>query len=601
MNFSHLLILSIIAGGTIYIGLLIGRIQNTSNRLKSALNMLATGILIYLFIEILSNATGQVSVALQGAKAATQPIDSAILLIIILIIGLSIGLIGLVQIENCLIRKGSQKGPKSLSLMIAIGIGFHNFSEGLAIGQSYAGGQAALAIGLIIGFALHNATEGFGIVSPLMNKGIKVSWKSILFLGAIGGGPTFVGALIGSVWTSATVSVLFLSIAGGSLLYIIKELLANGRKEMAQVFIMSALILGFVLGWGTETITSLAQSPSQSSADQGAIREADGDVISSRTAKQSTLLISHKEEIKQQKEAQDLTNEKALNPTILSDGTKQFTLTASAFNWEVFPGTTIKAWGYNDQVPGPIIRVKVGDKVTIKVMNKLPQETTLHLHGLAVPNDMDGVPAMKDGMGMDMGTQKPIPIGGSFTYKFTVTPQMVGTHYYHSHVNDDFQVDQGLHGILIVDPKEPEKVKYDVDSVFELASWKINGSDSENVFTINGKAFPEAPSLTVKKGQRVRIRLINASAEESHVMHLHGYTFQIIAKDGNPLVSPESANTIDLGPSQTADISFIANNPGEWMFHCHILDHTINPGPNGDGSSDKMADMGGLATFINVK
>ena len=601
MNFPHLLMLSMIAGGTIFIGLLLGRIQKTSNKFKSALNMLATGILIYLFIEILSNATGQVSAALHGVKASTQPVESAILLIILLIIGLSIGLIGLVQIENRLIHKGAQKGPKSLSLMIAIGIGFHNFSEGLAIGQSYAQGQAVLAMGLIIGFALHNATEGFGIVSPLLNKGIKVSWKSILLLGAIGGGPTFVGALIGSVWTSAAVSVLFLSVAGGSLLYVIKELLANGRKEIAQVFIMSALVFGFVLGWGTEMITSLAQSPSQSSASQGVIREADGDVIPSGTAKASKLVISHTEAIKQQKEAQDLTNIKALKPEILSDGTKKYTLTASAFNWELFPGTTVKAWGYNGQVPGPVIHVKVGDKIEIKVNNKLPQETTLHLHGLAVPNNMDGVPSMKDGMGMDMGTQKPIPTGGSFTYKFDVTPQMVGTHYYHSHVNDDFQVDHGLHGVLIVDPEKSETVKYDVDSVFELASWKINGSESENAFTLNGKAFPNAPSLNVKKGQLVRIRLINASAEESHVMHLHGYTFQIIAKDGNPLANPESANTIELGPSQTADISFKADNPGKWMFHCHILDHAINPGPNGDGSSDKMADMGGLTTFINVE
>lgn len=599
MNFPQLLILSVIAGITIFIGLLLGRFNKASNRMKSALNMMATGILIYLFVEILGNAAGQVSAVLQGVKAKTQPVDSAILLCILLIFGLLVGLIGLVQVENRLIRKGAQKSPKHLSFMIAIGIGFHNFSEGLAIGQSYAQGQAALAIGLIIGFALHNATEGFGIVSPLMNKGMKVSWKSILLLGAIGGGPTFVGALIGSVWTSAAVSVLFLSIAGGSLLYVIKELLANSRKEPAQTFIMSALVLGFVLGWGTETITSLAQSPSHSNASQGVIREADGDVISS-TAKSTNRSISQKEVIKQQKEAQDLTNEKALTPTILSDGTKQYTLTASTFNWELFPGTTVKAWGYNGQVPGPVIHVKVGDKVEIKVMNKLPQETTLHLHGLAVPNNMDGVPSMKDGMGMDMGTQKPIPAGGSFTYKFIVTPQMVGTHYYHSHVNDDFQIDQGLHGVLIVDPIEPEKVKYDVDAVFELASWKMNGSESENVFTINGKAFPETPELNVKKGQSVRIRLINASAEETHVMHLHGYTFQIIAKDGNPIAHPESANTIELGPSQTADIALVANNPGKWMFHCHILDHTINPGPNGDGSSDKMADMGGLTTFINV-
>lgn len=600
MSFSHLLILSIIAGGTIFIGLLLGRFQRTSQKLKSALNMLATGILIYLFIEILGNATGQVSTALLEVKSKTQPADSAILLIILLIFGLFIGLIGLVQVENYLIRNGSQKNPNRLSLMIALGIGFHNFSEGLAIGQSYIGGQTTLAIGLIIGFALHNATEGFGIVSPQLKQGLRVPWKSIFFLGVIGGGPTFVGTLIGSVWNSTAVSVLFLSIAGGSLLYVIKELLAAGKRETSQAFIMSALILGFVLGWGTETITTLAKSPSHTGGNQGVIREADGDVISSST-KHARLSTPHLEAVAEQKKSSDLTNEKALKPIISADGTKQYTLTASTFHWELFPGTTVKAWGYNGQVPGPVIHVKVGDKVEIKVINKLPQATTLHLHGLAVPNQMDGVPSMKDEMGMEVGTQKPIPSGGQFIYKFTVTPQMVGTHYYHSHVNDDFQVDKGLHGVLIVDPQKPEKVKYDVDAIYEMASWKIGGSESENVFTLNGKAFPETPELQVKKGQRVRIRLINASAEESHVMHLHGYTFKIIASDGNLIVNPKSANTIDLGPSQTVDISFIANNPGKWMFHCHILDHTINPGTNGDGSSNEMADMGGLTTSINVK
>ena len=133
-----------------------------------------------------------------------------------------------------------------------------------------------------------------------------------------------------------------------------------------------------------------------------------------------------------------------------------------------------------------------------------------------------------------------------------------------------------------------------------IGAFKIGGSESENAFLLDGKAYPFAPALEVPLGGAVRLRLINAGAEESHVMHLHGYTFRIVAMDGNPLPSPIEANTITLAPSQTADIVFTADHPGKWMFHCHILDHMINPGPYGDGSADHMAAMGGLVTFVEV-
>ncbi len=106
--------------------------------------------------------------------------------------------------------------------------------------------------------------------------------------------------------------------------------------------------------------------------------------------------------------------------------------------------------------------------------------------------------------------------------------------------------------------------------------------------------------LRVRRGDRVLIRLINSSAEESHVMHLHGYTFRVVALDGNPAPNPAAVNTVLLAPSQTADIAFTADNPGKWMFHCHILDHTINPSPAGDGSATRMAEMGGLMTYVEV-
>ena len=151
-----------------------------------------------------------------------------------------------------------------------------------------------------------------------------------------------------------------------------------------------------------------------------------------------------------------------------------------------------------------------------------------------------------------------------------------------------------------MDPIGPAVKKYDLDAVYEIASYKVGGSELENVFTLDGKAYPEAPALRVSQGAKVLIRLINASAEESHVMHLHGYTFKIVALDGNPLAQPISANTVNLAPSQTADIVVAANNLGAWMFHCHVLDHLVNPGPYGEGSEKEIAEMGGLMTYLQV-
>ncbi len=261
------------------------------------------------------------------------------------------------------------------------------------------------------------------------------------------------------------------------------------------------------------------------------------------------------------------------------------------FPWALYPGVKVRAWGYNGQVPGPLLQFTVGEKVEIVVHNQLPQPTTVHWHGMAVPNDMDGVPGV---------THRAIPPSGHFTYRFTVTPQMIGTHHYHSHVNDDFQVDKGLYGPLIVDASPVKAQLKEIDALYVISGFKIGGSESENAFLLDGKAYPQAQALEVPLGATVRLRLINAGAEERHVMHLHGYTFRIVSLDGNPLKNAIDANTVTLGPSQTADIIFTANNPGKWMFHCHVLDHTINPGPYGDGSAAHMVDMGGLVTFVDV-
>jgi FtsP/CotA-like multicopper oxidase with cupredoxin domain len=367
----------------------------------------------------------------------------------------------------------------------------------------------------------------------------------------------------------------------------IKNLLTRAGWLAPPLAIFMVLVLGFMGGWFSKNASN-GQNTTAGNAAPHPITDTDGDKL---YASLDNPFLPRKEINAQDRASNDILHGRAMEPRLLPDGTKEFDLTASAFTWQLYNTARVSVWGYNGQVPGPLIRLKVGDRVQFVVKNELPQDTVIHWHGLAVPNAEDGVPGI---------TQKPIPPGGRFTYRFKVTPQMAGTHLYHTHVNESFQMDQGLHGILIVDPAVPPKTTYDVEAFYEMASFKVGGSDQENVFTLDGKAFPEAPVLKVPLGARVLLRLVNASAENEHVMHLHGYTFRIVALDGNPLEHPFSANTVNLGPSQTADLAFTANNPGLWMFHCHILDHIINPGPQGEGNETTMANMGGLMTYIDV-
>jgi zinc transporter ZupT len=581
---STLLALGFVAGATILLGLPVGRLRGLQATARAALSMLAGGIVVFLLVEVMGQAGGVTSISVRAALSGAGTPAAAALMTLLLAGGFALGLTGLAALEQALLRSAPAEDPLRLSFMIAAGIGLHNLSEGLAIGQAYAQGLGGLTTSLVVGFALHNATEGFGIMGPMVKAGRRASWRLILLLALIGGGPTFAGTLLGSLWTSAPLSVFVLALAGGSLLYVLKELFASVRRETAQTAIMAALAAGFSVGWATEVAADLAQPAAAQAV------EADGDRIASPAALAGPPL-SAPDAAAQERLAEGVLLERAMRPKILPDGTREYDLTASAFPWEVFPGARVEAWGYNRQVPGPLIRLRVGERVAFVVKNELPQPTTVHWHGLAVPDAQDGVPGV---------SQDAIPPGGTYTYRFRVTPQMLGTHLYHTHVNDDFQVDQGLHGVLIVDPARALSRRYDVDALYETSSFKLGGSEQENAFALDGKAYPEAPALRVALGQRVLLRLANSSAEESHVMHLHGYTFRIVARDGNPLARPIAANTVFLAPFQTADVAFTADNPGTWMFHCHILDHAVNPGPAGDGDAKRMAEMGGLATFIAV-
>ena len=251
MSFPTLFLLGFIAGATILFGLVVGRLKSLNPTLRSGLSMLAVGILVFLLVEILGDASEPTVATLSSPGKTGQGVALAVLLAA----GLAVGLVGLVFFEQRLIRGAAEGGnPERLSFMIAGGIGLHNLSEGLAIGQSYAQGFTGLALVLVIGFALHNTTEGFGIVGPVVQRGGRLTWGRLLTFAALGGGPTFVGTILGSLWTSSYLSVAVLAMAGGALLYVIKELLAAGRKEPKQALMMGAIVVGFMIGWGTEFV-----------------------------------------------------------------------------------------------------------------------------------------------------------------------------------------------------------------------------------------------------------------------------------------------------------------------------------------------------------
>ena len=241
-----------------------------------------------------------------------------------------------------------------------------------------------------------------------------------------------------------------------------------------------------------------------------------------------------------------------LEPEILADGTKVFELTASVIQWEVEAGHFVEAWAYNEMVPGPEIRVQLGDRIQIVLHNELEVPTTLHSHGLIVPNAMDGVPAI---------TQDAILPGESFTYEFTV--RNAGSHMYHSHFMAQRQVPMGLLGAFVVeDPSEPV---VDLDLPMVL-------NDGPLGFTIDGKSFPATAPIVATQGQLIRIRYMNEGLQ-IHPMHLHGIPQQVIARDGFMLEQPYFEDTVLVAPGQRVDVLIRASELGVWAFHCHILSH----------------------------
>jgi FtsP/CotA-like multicopper oxidase with cupredoxin domain len=244
-------------------------------------------------------------------------------------------------------------------------------------------------------------------------------------------------------------------------------------------------------------------------------------------------------------------------PKVLADGTKQFELTASVFDWEVEPGKVVKAWGYNEQVPGPTIRVEVGDTVEIVLHNELAESTVLHSHGFYLPNAMDGVPDI---------TQDPIKPGESFTYRFTVREPMVGM--YHSHHDAQVQVPNGLLGAFYAGhmPLPAGTPTPVVDAPMVLNDAGVIG------FSLNGKSFPATAPVVAKVGDWVKIDYMNEGMQV-HPMHLHGMPQLIIAKDGYPLTEPRLEDTVLVAPGERVSVLVHATEAGVWAWHCHILNH----------------------------
>jgi FtsP/CotA-like multicopper oxidase with cupredoxin domain len=291
-----------------------------------------------------------------------------------------------------------------------------------------------------------------------------------------------------------------------------------------------------------------------------------------------------------------VTTNGATLPWKMVDGVKVFHLTAEPVTHEFAPGLVADCWGYNGRVHGPTIEAVEGDRVRIYVTNKLTEPTTVHWHGMFVPNGMDGVSGL---------TQKGIQPGETFKYEFPLIQH--GTFMYHPHHDEMTQMALGMIGMFIVHPREP-KSQVDHDFAIMLSEWKIdvgarrpdpNEMTEFNVLTMNARCYPGTAPLVVKKNSRVRIRIGNLGAMDHHPIHLHGHKFIVTETDGGEV--PESARwpetTVLVAVGQTRTVEFVADALGDWPLHCHMTHHAMNQmghqfgnvtGINTDGLNEKM-------------
>jgi FtsP/CotA-like multicopper oxidase with cupredoxin domain len=282
-------------------------------------------------------------------------------------------------------------------------------------------------------------------------------------------------------------------------------------------------------------------------------------------------------------------------PWRIVDGVKVGHLVAEPFEHEFTPGLKAEAWGYNGGTPGPTIEAVEGDRLRIYVTNRLPEPTTVHWHGLVLPNGMDGVAGL---------TQRPIPKGETYVYEFVV--RYPGTYMYHSHFDEMTQIALGAVGMFVVHPKRPRGPRVDRDFALMTHEWKINAGARRpdpnamsdfNVLTFNGKAFPGTAPLVVGRGERVRIRLGNLGPMDHHPIHIHGLSFRLTATDGGFV--PESAQypetTVLVPVGSTRVIELVPEEPGDWAMHCHMTHHVMmqmgHGLPNMVGADTKKLDQ----------
>lgn len=266
-------------------------------------------------------------------------------------------------------------------------------------------------------------------------------------------------------------------------------------------------------------------------------------------------------------------------PASVSAESRAFEMSIEDTTIRLVGDQTFHTFAFNGQVPGPLMHVREGDDVTLKVTNMTTLPHTIHWHGLFQKDTWtsDGVPDM---------TQKAIAPGETYTYRFKALP--AGTMWYHCHVNVNEHVSmRGMWGPLVIDPKEQLPIEREVtkDHILMFSSWASKWAhkpgyggvpgDTFDYFTINGKAFPDTQPIRVRKGDVVRLRLL-AAGDSLHSVHLHGHAFQVVRKDGHPLPQAYTADTLLIAPGERYDIIFRADNPGRWMVHDHIDLHTVN-------------------------
>ena len=262
-------------------------------------------------------------------------------------------------------------------------------------------------------------------------------------------------------------------------------------------------------------------------------------------------------------------------PWVMKGGVKEFHLTAEPVKREFAPGMIVNCWGYNGLTPGPTIEAVEGDRVRILVTNKLAESTTVHWHGVLLPNGMDGVGGV---------TQKHIPPGETYAYEFTLRQH--GVQMYHPHSDEMIQMAMGMQGFFVIHPKEGYPEPVNRHFLIFLQEWAIPAGTSTpnpnvmtdfDLFTFNSRVWPGTDPLIAKLGDRVRVSLANLSMD-SHPIHFHGHRWWVVETDGGQL--PKTAwwpeTTMNVPPGTTRTVEFVADNPGDWAFHCHKNHHAMN-------------------------